>query len=320
MTLRSGRVASISLALASASVVLASPAWAVAPAPVKACSARCDVDVGTTARSNGSKIIISQFLRESGGAGKPSRLISGSGGASKFVYRVTDDCSHSLCGQSFHRDEYTAANPSTHTRVVQAADVATPTKFGAASRTCVGKGVTVVDGAPVLGALAHLLDEVKPPPAVFHVEPGGGKTLVQIPTLMYADLQGPMDKPAVVQGVPVRVHSKITSWTWIVDGVATMTTDHPGGGYDGTNPLDAPGYYISHTFTMHGKHSIGLRTTWASTVTQADGSPLPLNRGTSVTSPVYGLTALQARARLESGTGDSRPFDPADPDGDAVIN
>lgn len=127
------------------------------------------------------------------------------------------------------------------------------------------------------------------PAGVVHIQPGSGRTLVNVPTNVYV-VVGEATIPTTVLGQPVRVRATPVGYRWSFgDGGGLVTTD-PGAPY--------PDLRTTHTYTAAGPVRIGLSTTYRGEYSVAGGSWLPVDGTAEVASAPVPLTVVAARAEL----------------------
>lgn len=131
------------------------------------------------------------------------------------------------------------------------------------------------------------------PPATLHVQPANGRTLVNVPTNLYA-AGGPRTFDVTLLGVPVRVRATPVAWTWSYGDGTQRTLDTPGAPY--------PDLSTAYTFTQPGDVTVRLTTTWTGTYSVAGGPSLPVDGTATVTSPQADLTVVETRAELVAET------------------
>jgi hypothetical protein len=126
-----------------------------------------------------------------------------------------------------------------------------------------------------------------------HVQPGSGRTLLNVPTNVYVEA-GVAVLPTTVLGFPVRVRATPVEYLWgFGDGDQLRTTD-PGAPY--------PDLRTTHTYTVPGTVSLTLTTVYRGEYSVAGGAWLPIDGTASVNSPAQSLTVIEARARLVDDT------------------
>lgn len=173
--------------------------------------------------------------------------------------------------------------------------------------TCIAVGVVPVSVDALLGNVARYVDELVPPTGTISMQPGwvDHRTLVRIPTLFYThDATAPVSKTFFAgggAGIAVAVSVRPATWEWLVDGQSVLTTPFPGRPFDGVEPKLDPAHYASYAFVHDGPHSVTVRCSWAATATVRGLGEQPVPGQVRKTSAPLALTALQARAQLESG-------------------
>jgi hypothetical protein len=122
-----------------------------------------------------------------------------------------------------------------------------------------------------------------------HVQPGSGRTLLNVPTNVYVEA-GVAVLPTTVLGSPVRVRATPVEYLWgFGDGGQLRTTD-PGAPY--------PDLRTTHTYTAPGPVRLALTTVYRGEYSVAGGVWLPIDGTASVNSPAQPLTVVEARSRL----------------------
>ena len=127
------------------------------------------------------------------------------------------------------------------------------------------------------------------PKAKLNVQPPSGRTLVNIPTNLYAS-SAPATFRVTLLGTPVLVKAKPVSWTWTYGDGTTRTFDTAGAPY--------PDLGTAHTWSGPGTFTVGLTTTWTATYSVAGGPDLPVDGTATVASPAVTVTAVATRAEL----------------------
>jgi hypothetical protein len=127
------------------------------------------------------------------------------------------------------------------------------------------------------------------PPAKIKVQPPNLRTLINIPTNLYADA-APVVLPTNVLGQPVRVRATPLRFRWAYGDGAVRTTADPGAPY--------PDLRTAHTYRKPGKRTLSLTTTYSGEYSVAGGDWSPIDGLATVTSPGTGLTVLAARNEL----------------------
>lgn len=127
------------------------------------------------------------------------------------------------------------------------------------------------------------------PASTLHVQPATGRTLVAVPTNLYAAASA-QTFDVTLLGLPVRVRATPTAWTWTYGDGSTATRTDPGGPY--------PDLTAAHTYARPGRYPVSVTTTWSGTYSVAGGPALPVDGTATVSSPTRVLTAVATRAEL----------------------
>ncbi|WP_265521598.1 hypothetical protein [Oerskovia flava] len=129
-------------------------------------------------------------------------------------------------------------------------------------------------------------------PAPVTVQPPGGRTLVNVETITYAEPTVQTFDTALL-GIPVTLRAQPGEYTWDYgDGTGPLTTTDPGAPY--------PDHSVTHTYDQPADAvTITLTTTWTGQF-QITGAPTWTDvPGTATTTTVADpLTILEARSRL----------------------
>jgi len=127
------------------------------------------------------------------------------------------------------------------------------------------------------------------PAARIKVQPPTRRTLINIPTNLYADA-GSVVLPTAVLGQPVRVRATPLRFRWTYgDGTALTTTD-PGAPY--------PELRTAHIYRQPGQRTLRLTTTYTGQYSVNGGAWLPIDGVATVNSPGTTLTVLTAENQL----------------------
>lgn len=127
------------------------------------------------------------------------------------------------------------------------------------------------------------------PAAAIKVQPPNRRTLVNIPTNLYAGASTVV-LPTTVLGQAVRVRATPMRFHWIYgDGTARTTAD-PGAPY--------PELRTAHVYHRAGTPTLGLATTYSGEYSVAGGPWQPIEGLATVTSPGTDLTVLEAHNHL----------------------
>ncbi len=127
------------------------------------------------------------------------------------------------------------------------------------------------------------------PAAGLHVQPSNGRTLVTVPTNLYAT-SAPATFRVTLLGTPIVVRATPTAWTWTYGDGTRRTFTSPGGPY--------PSLDTAHTYTRAGRYTVTLTTTWTGTYSIAGGPAVAVDGTATVASPATSLLAVETRAEL----------------------
>ncbi|MBI4943561.1 MAG: hypothetical protein HY830_22700 [Actinobacteria bacterium] len=127
------------------------------------------------------------------------------------------------------------------------------------------------------------------PKAGVNVQPASGRTLVSVPTNLYATSR-PATFRVTLLGTPVLVRARPTAWTWTYGDGSSRTFSTPGAPY--------PDLGTAHTWTAPGRRTVTLTTTWSGTYSVAGGPALPVDGTASVVSPSVEVVVVETRAEL----------------------
>jgi hypothetical protein len=135
------------------------------------------------------------------------------------------------------------------------------------------------------------------PAATIMVQPQDRRTLVNIPTNLYADAR-PVILPTRVLGQAVRVRATPLHFRWAYGDGSTRTTADPGGPY--------PVLRTAHIYLEPGVRRLTLSTTYSGEFSVAGGPWLPIAGTATVQSPDTALTVLTATTHLIAGVDSGR--------------
>jgi hypothetical protein len=127
------------------------------------------------------------------------------------------------------------------------------------------------------------------PAAKVEVQPPNRRTLINIPTNLYADAN-PVVLPTTVLGQAVRVRATPLNFRWTYGDGSVLTTANPGAPY--------PDLTTAHTYRRPGTRTLGLSTTYSGEYSVGGGEWLPIDGVATVNSPNSTLTVLSAQNRL----------------------
>jgi hypothetical protein len=121
------------------------------------------------------------------------------------------------------------------------------------------------------------------------VQPPSRRTLVNIPTNLYADAST-VTLPTTVLGQPVRVRATPERFHWNYGDGTSRTTADPGAPY--------PELRTAHTYRRPGTARLQLSTVYSGEYSVAGGAWQPIDGVATVGSPTAALTVLAAENRL----------------------
>jgi hypothetical protein len=127
------------------------------------------------------------------------------------------------------------------------------------------------------------------PAATVKVQPPNRRTLINIPTNLYADANS-IILPTTVLGQAVRVRATPLRFHWTYGDGTALTTEDTGGPY--------PDLSTAHTYRRPGTRTLGLTTTYSGEYSVAGGAWLPIDGLATVNSPNSTLTVFAADNRL----------------------
>ena len=143
------------------------------------------------------------------------------------------------------------------------------------------------EGAPVL--TAEQFRRLPLPAGVVHVQPGNGRTLVNVPTNVYVEART-VTLPTTVLGRAVQVRATPVGYAWTFGDGAHLDTHDPGAPY--------PDLRTTHTYIAPGTRRLTLATTYRGEYS-VDGAPwLPVDGTATVTGPAVALTVVATRSEL----------------------
>jgi hypothetical protein len=130
------------------------------------------------------------------------------------------------------------------------------------------------------------------PPGVVHIQPGAGRTLVNVPTNVYLDAET-QSIPITLLGQAVRVRATPTTYHWSFGDGTVLGTQDPGGPY--------PELRTTHVYTHPGTVTVGLTTTYRGEYSVAGGPWLPIAGTAEVLTAPVALTVIATRGELVDG-------------------
>jgi hypothetical protein len=158
---------------------------------------------------------------------------------------------------------------------------------------CMGVQQAAAAGvAPVPVVTADQFRRLPLPPGLVHVQPGNGRTLVNVPTNVYVDAQTAI-LPTTVIGVPIRVRATPIAFDWTFGDGRRLHTADPGAPY--------PDLRTTHTYIAPGTLTLALTTTYRGEYSVNNGPWIPINGTAAVASPTQALIVVAAEAELVDG-------------------
>ena len=127
------------------------------------------------------------------------------------------------------------------------------------------------------------------PAADIKVQPADRRTLINIPTNLYAGAAAVV-LPTTVLGQAVRVRATPVRFHWTYGDGSARTTADAGAPY--------PELRTAHVYRDPGTRTLGLTTTYSGEYSVAGGAWLPIDGVATVNSPGTDLTVLAARNQL----------------------
>lgn len=126
-----------------------------------------------------------------------------------------------------------------------------------------------------------------------HVQPGSGRTLVNVPTNVYVEASVAV-LPTTVLGLAVRVRATPVEYGWSFGDGKSLRTSDAGAPY--------PDLRTTHTYTSPASVRVGLTTVYRGEYSVAGSAWMPIAGTASVVSPSQPLTVVAARAELVDDT------------------
>ena len=127
------------------------------------------------------------------------------------------------------------------------------------------------------------------PAGQVHIQPGSGRTLINVPTNVYVEAATAI-LPTTVLGTPVRVRATPISYDWTFGDGHRLHTVDPGAPY--------PDLRTTHTYAGTGTVALGLNTTYRGEYALPNGPWIPIDGTATVASPAQNLVVVAARAEL----------------------
>ena len=127
------------------------------------------------------------------------------------------------------------------------------------------------------------------PAGLVHIQPGNGRTLINVPTNVYVVARATVI-PTTVIGQPVRVRATPVAYDWAFGDGQRLHTADPGAPY--------PDLRTTHTYAAPGTLTLGLTTTYRGEYSVNGGPWLPVDGTAAVVSPALNLVVVAARSEL----------------------
>ncbi len=155
--------------------------------------------------------------------------------------------------------------------------------------------VTVTPPTP--GEIFRAFKEVAPTKSVLSIQPPGGKTLVNFPTIFSTEAE-PFSTPSIplVKGFSVVFHISPAAYVWEHgDGSDAVTTDWPGEAWSqGADVEDL----LTHTYQTLDPVKASVTVRWGAKVSLNGGPPQPVDGTVNAPSPEVDLRILEATPEL----------------------
>lgn len=143
--------------------------------------------------------------------------------------------------------------------------------------------------APALVVTAEDFRQLPLPPGTVHIQPGNGRTLINVPTNVYVEADT-VTLPTTVLGQPVRVRATPITYDWTFGDGQGLHTSDPGAPY--------PDLRTTHTYRTAATVRLGLATTYRGEYSVDGGPWQPVDGTATVASPAQPLVAVRARTEL----------------------
>lgn len=160
-----------------------------------------------------------------------------------------------------------------------------------AGQQCLGPDE--VNQAPVPVLTLEDFRRLPLPPAVVHIQPGNGRTLINVPTNVYLDASTRLI-PTQVLGQPVQVRAIPTEYRWTFGDGTALATHDPGAPY--------PDLRTTHTYRSAGTVPVAVTTTYRGEYSVNGGPWLPVDGTAEVATPPVPLVVVAARNELVDST------------------
>jgi hypothetical protein len=124
------------------------------------------------------------------------------------------------------------------------------------------------------------------------VQPPNGRTLVNVPTNLYAD-SDTVTLPTTILGQPVQVRATPQEFRWVYGDGKSLATEDPGAPY--------PELRTAHVYKEAGEQRVQLTTVYGGEYSVNGGPWLPVDGVATVVSPGSTLEVVAAENRLVAG-------------------
>lgn len=164
----------------------------------------------------------------------------------------------------------------------------TPNQWVPAGQACLSPQ-QANDRAAVPVVTAEDFRRLPLPAGRVHVQPGSGRTLLNVPTNVYVEAEVAII-PTTVLGAAVQVRATPQEYDWSFGDGGRLRTRDSGAPY--------PDLRTTHVYTVPGSMQLTLTTVYSGEYSVAGGPWLPIAGTASVDSPPQPLTVVAARADL----------------------
>jgi hypothetical protein len=127
------------------------------------------------------------------------------------------------------------------------------------------------------------------PAGIVHIQPGNGRTLINVPTNTYVEART-IVLPTTVLGQRVNVRATPVTYDWVFGDGEKLHTSDPGAPY--------PDLRTAHTYLTTGTMTVALTTTYRGEYAVNGGPWQPIDGVATVTSPTVPLAVVAAHAAL----------------------
>lgn len=145
-----------------------------------------------------------------------------------------------------------------------------------------------------LGAVLRAFQRIPLPESRITVQPPGGKTLVNLPTVMSTEAE-PFTRTVTLLGNRIGFAITPASFTWRHGDGTQQTTTTPGVAHSEGADIDA---LLTHTYLRRATVQARVDTLWTATFTLNGGPPRPVPGVVSITGDPAALEVLTARPQL----------------------